>query len=478
MNRLRALLAALLVCAAPAFAQPPRPPHSIGPATRITCDNSAMLLDGDPDNVQECLEALDESIGEGAGIWSDEQGSMVNDEFVGTQWTTCDLDDCPGVADGEGADPNPFPVDMSSIIRTGVFSAPFVYTVDPIHFISSFNHATSSSRLNDTLYAAQLQIEYGYDNSARSGAELIEWNWDISPATHLIAINSDIDAASGSSTVGDLVTFSNGAICRPSATTALPTAGARFTCMNGTAPADNNTITSCTPSGCDGTVNGTPTSERDPFRAWAFHWSSASGFTSLGILRKANSHWLSFQGGASTAYLGWDGDASTAALSVNLPATTSNPFMNGAGAVAVDITNASTIGGQLSFHDGTAKRALAATKTQCFEQTDLDAADDDRVIPLSWRQPVTITAMGCRNQTSTSPGTAATLTLETIAGNAITLDSTLTCVGSATAITWVTTSDSDAALASGGGIRFDVSNTPNPATDEHTICVSYLDTAQ
>lgn len=481
---MRWLALAALAClvASSSMAQPPRPPQMIGPASRVTCDNSTMSLTGSPDTVQECLEALDtQSV---TSPWAPSQGAMVNGSFVGANWMTCDLDDCPGVADGAGADPNPYTAAMDSVIRTGVYSAPFTNSVDPIHLFTSFNHATSSSRFNQTLYASQMFFEYGYDGAQRSGSETVEWNWDIAPSSHLISINSDIDAASGSFTPGDNVTFSNGAVCRTtSSPTALPTSNARLTCNNGTPPADNNTITACT-SGCDGTVNGTPVSERNTQRLLASHWISSANYLSFLLMKGTNAltgvseWWISAQPGASSMYLGWDGQASASAQSINLPATTSNPFLSGAGAVAVDITNAATFAGQLKFHDGSASRALSATQTACFEQIDLDAADVDRVMPFASRTPVTLTAMGCRNQTSSAPSTAATLTLETIAGAAITLASTLTCVGNATTISWVTTVDSDAVLVSGGGVRFDVSNTPSPATDEHTICVSYLETLQ
>ena len=119
---------------------------------------------------------------------------------------------------------------------------------------------------------------------------------------------------------------------------------------------------------------------------------------------------------------------------------------------------------------------ISPTDTRCFQRSDLNEGDDDVNVPQAWFQPVKIKRLGCRTDTSASPTTTATVAIETLAGAAI--GSAATCVGSEATMTWVDVSaDADAILASGAGIRFDVTNTPEPATDEYTICIAYVSKA-
>ena len=116
---------------------------------------------------------------------------------------------------------------------------------------------------------------------------------------------------------------------------------------------------------------------------------------------------------------------------------------------------------------------ISPTDTRCFQRSGLNEGDDDVNLPQTWFQPVKIKRLGCRTDTSASPTTAATVAIETLTGSAI--GDAATCVGSQTAMTWTDVSaDADAILASGAGIRFDVTNTPDPATDAYTICVAYV----
>jgi hypothetical protein len=120
---------------------------------------------------------------------------------------------------------------------------------------------------------------------------------------------------------------------------------------------------------------------------------------------------------------------------------------------------------------------ISPTDTHCFQRSALDENDDDVNVPQVWLQPVTIKRLGCRTDTSASPATAASVAIETLAGAAI--GSAATCVGSETSMTWVDVSaDADGILASGAGIRFDVGNTPDPATDDYTICIAYVSRSQ
>ncbi len=393
------------------------------------------------------------------------------------------IDDVPGVADGAGADPTPFPASQAGLLFGDcVVGTPFTYSVDWIHRLSSFNQDCNGIHLNPNFYSIAHQYEYSFDGGARSGNALIESIWSVTPVSRLVTFS----AGTGTITQADNVTFTGGEICRSHTTVTMgASAQVRFTCVDGNPPDAADTITAgC--GGCTGTVSTAvlDTSFRPEFHFWrerdnvAVHqWltgpEDGGGNQQIG---------LSAQGTNRTVYVGWGGPTTPQALahkiSITSLASSNFPDVDELGNIKIDPDGAATTGGQFLLHDGTAARVLQPTETRCFQWSDLDATDDDVNLPIVDRVPITITAMGCRNDTTAAPTTAATLTLETLAGTAITLASTLTCVGNATAISWATTVDADAILASGAGVRFDTTNTPNPATDEHTICLSYLYTRQ
>lgn len=403
------------------------------------------------------------------------QAASISTGKWAESWTTEDPDSPVGTTNcgtsGSGCDPNPFTGDRSSTIRTGVRSALFTYDTDWIHTLSAYNSLGGGSAVDSDNYAAENFIEYSYDGGQRSGAELVEWNFDVTPATHQITIT----AGTGSGIVrGENVAFTGGESCRPTGPLA-GTGTVRMTCVNKDAPESSDVITGgC--AGCTGTwtVSSTPTAD-SAYRQFFMHWITETNRTSFGFLGAPSTPVLDYQGGAFRMVIA-GGTSPTATL--QLPANTSSSFPDPglAGEVKVDTSGDTTTGGQLIFHDGTDDRVLQATNTQCFPQTDLDAADDDVNFPAAFYQPITIIAAGCRSDTTASPTTAATLAFETLGAASMTL--TPTCVGSATAMTWATTTDPDAALASGAGFRFDTTNTPNPATDEYTICVAYRATRQ
>ncbi len=101
----------------------------------------------------------------------------------------------------------------------------------------------------------------------------------------------------------------------------------------------------------------------------------------------------------------------------------------------------------------------------------LTAADDDYEF---WVAPQTVTlgAATCYCRGTCAP-TIATITFQDRAGNAIALASGLTCGSGAADSTYVNfdTADGDRVLVTGEGLRFNVTNTPDPATDEYTISV-------
>jgi len=106
----------------------------------------------------------------------------------------------------------------------------------------------------------------------------------------------------------------------------------------------------------------------------------------------------------------------------------------------------------------------------CAAIPDLVAADDNFQI---WVAPVavTITDVGCRYEGTGS--TVATVTLESTVGGAMT-HTAPTCVTSTNNATYqAVTSNAASQMVAGEGLRFDVTNTPSPTTDDYSICVRY-----
>jgi len=392
-------------------------------------------------------------------------GSEAVGTFVGGQWDTCNPDDCPGILDGAGADPNPFTASRASRIRTGVLGSPFTNDVDHVHFLSSYNMAGSSTRGPSlTSYSSQLFFEYSFDQTFRSGAELVEWNWDIQPATHTIAFNSDIDPAAGSITLGDNVTFSNGAICRASAT-AVVTGTHRMTCNNLTPPADNNTITACT-SGCDGTVNGVPTSETAQWRPFQMLWRSAQNDVTfvynLSPARPAI--------GASSARLnlGWDG----ATVSDIKPRIVSAAVMTGggfAGDLAYDETQ-----GQLLVGNGAVMQAYEPWHEECRAIRPTPVSGTNYYVMRAERA-LTILGVDCITVDGTSQVLTPQECTNASCGTTSNIEAAMTCVPSAT-VSEAAGLD-DAVIAAGNWIRVNA-GTNTGTVNEAILCITYEITRQ
>lgn len=105
----------------------------------------------------------------------------------------------------------------------------------------------------------------------------------------------------------------------------------------------------------------------------------------------------------------------------------------------------------------------------CVVMVNLSATDDNFEF---WQAPydVTITAVSCRCRGTCAP-TMAAVALENRGGTAMT-HSAPTCATSGIAADAAVTASNT--LAAGNGLAFDVTNTPNPATDTYTICVKYI----
>lgn len=112
-----------------------------------------------------------------------------------------------------------------------------------------------------------------------------------------------------------------------------------------------------------------------------------------------------------------------------------------------------------------------AVQTACQVITAVTAADDNMLF-ASFARATLITGVWCNYQGS-APTTPATFTLEDGSGNAMTITGTNpTCAAPGTPAT-VAAVTAGNALTAREVLRFDTTNTPNPATDTYMICVSY-----
>ncbi|MBI1908868.1 MAG: hypothetical protein HYS22_01705 [Deltaproteobacteria bacterium] len=145
-----------------------------------------------------------------------------------------------------------------------------------------------------------------------------------------------------------------------------------------------------------------------------------------------------------------------------------SPTVNVTGEIAIDTTD-----DQLIYYGASAKRVLPFEYTRCAVIEDLVAADDNKSLG-SFADAVTITSIWC-SYTGTG-STVATITLEDGSSNAMTHNApTCTAVGTVPTAQSVTAAGS---LTARETVRFDVTNTPNPTTDDYEICISYTIDAQ
>jgi hypothetical protein len=135
-----------------------------------------------------------------------------------------------------------------------------------------------------------------------------------------------------------------------------------------------------------------------------------------------------------------------------------------------DIDGDLNVDGNLTV-DGTCTGPSCAAQTACQVIPAVTSADDNMLF-MALNRAVTITSVWC-NYNGSAPSTAATFTLEDGSGNAMTItDTNPVCAGPGTAATpkAVTAANS---LTAREVLRFDVTNTPNPATDTYMLCVSF-----
>lgn len=144
-----------------------------------------------------------------------------------------------------------------------------------------------------------------------------------------------------------------------------------------------------------------------------------------------------------------------------------NPTVSGAGDLAIDTTDQ-----QLVYYGGSSAVVLTGQNSKCIVVEQIKAADDNMMI-ASWPDAVTINSVWCQYNGS-APSTAATFTLEDGGGNAMTITGTNpTCTAPGTPPTPAAVTANNT-LTAYELLRFDTTNTPDPATDTYLICVGLV----
>jgi hypothetical protein len=450
----------------------------------------------------------------GSSGGSSTESTPALDSFTpGAIFNLCDLDDCAGVADGAGADPNPFPGSLEATVQTGVLMDNNTNSLWPIYTMLTYNFG--SENLNLPSWSESTELNFQTPPGIPSGPGQLERYIQYTPSTHLITISA---GGTGAISYGMNITFSNGAICRPYQEDASLVGGAvvRMNCVDHIPPIATNTITDCTgpssPATCGVVPTGTVSAVVDdkvairpnfyeiPMSTNLVYWHERRG----PLIGGATPYWVFGNSGTSTLHLGWGGyndvnparvaipaNASAGACTVG-PGCSGTPIVQDQGDIAIDRTNGgtfnstNTFGGQFRFATNQfVSESISPTQTACAQFALVADTSDDVNFPFTSWPPITIVAAGCRNDTSAAPATPATITLENLAGTSIPLTATLTCSGNASAMAWQTASTpwgnqaaNVGSLASGGGFRFDTTNTPNPAIDSHTICIAYRSSPQ
>jgi hypothetical protein len=150
---------------------------------------------------------------------------------------------------------------------------------------------------------------------------------------------------------------------------------------------------------------------------------------------------------------------------LRLGGTTTAPTLDTAGDIGIDTT-----ANQFLAYSGGAVQTFDPVRQACAVVIDLTDSDDNFEFFMA-NQAITITSVGCHCRGTCT--TKATFTLEDRAGNAMTITGTNpTCSETTGNATYAAVTAANG-LVTGEGLRFDVTNTPNPLTDEYTLCVTY-----
>lgn len=144
--------------------------------------------------------------------------------------------------------------------------------------------------------------------------------------------------------------------------------------------------------------------------------------------------------------------------------TGTNPTVSAAGTIAEDTTQS-----QLLY--GSTPNVLSPNRLACVTITDLISTDDNFQVFVADRD-ITVTQVGCRYEGTGT--TVATVALENAKTGTGMTHTAPTCVTGNNTATFQSVSANNA-ITSGDGIRFDVTNTPAPLTDDYTICFRFTE---
>jgi len=152
------------------------------------------------------------------------------------------------------------------------------------------------------------------------------------------------------------------------------------------------------------------------------------------------------------------------ATSVEIPEGAA-PTVDTSGEIGVDTSGP----GQLIIASGTTARVFMPVEPRCACIENLTDEDDDMLIG-SFSQAVTIKKAWCHYKGTGT--TTATLTLHDGGDNALTVAPPIVCAANnATAV--ISGVTAGGGISAGESLEFDVTNTPDPETDEYCVCVEY-----
>jgi len=140
--------------------------------------------------------------------------------------------------------------------------------------------------------------------------------------------------------------------------------------------------------------------------------------------------------------------------------TGTNPTVNTAGMIAEDTTSNDIV-------YGSSAKVLTSKRGASVTVPDVSATDDNFLFFMAPRRAITITDFACRYEGTGT--TTAQFRLEDGGGNVMT-HATPTCVSGDTAAAFVSVT-AGGSLVSGEGLKFDVTNTPSPTTDDYSLLV-------
>lgn len=207
--------------------------------------------------------------------------------------------------------------------------------------------------------------------------------------------------------------------------------------------------------------------------------SAIEGLASTGIaVRSASDTWVQRSvAGTTNEITVTNGDGISGDPTLSIPTTFdlsgkttfkiptgTAPTVSASGTLAEDTTQS-----QLLY--GSVPNVLSPNKEACVTISDLTASDDNFQFFVADRD-ITVTQVGCRYEGTGT--TVAAISLEDARTATAMTHTAPTCATGNNAATFQSVTANNS-ITSGNGIRFDITNTPDPATDDYTICVKFTE---